>query len=557
MTAGETPHAPHATLPSSPLQGLMQDWHMTTNRFLEHAANLHGARPVVSRLEDGSLQQQCYRDVKTTAGQLSNALITNGIVMGDRVATLAMNGAMHLAAWYGISGIGAVCHTLNPRFSDAQLIYIINHAADRIILADGAFAPLLQRLLPQCPSVERVVFFEAAAAGFTAQVAVTSFADFIAEHGPECRWGEFDERTAAGLCYTSGTTGEPKGVLYSHRSNVLHTLMTIQPDALGLSARDVVMPVVPMYHANAWGLTFSAPAVGAKLVLPGHRLDGESLCALMADEGVTMAAGVPTVWLAVIRHMQDHALRLPHLQRVIVGGAAMPDHIHRAFADLGVTTVHAWGMTEMSPIGTFGQPTAAVDALPEDAKRAVMLKQGRPMCGIDLRIVDENGAELPRDGVAMGALQVRGPTVTARYFRHPQSALTSDGYFDTGDIATLDAEGFMMVADRAKDIIKSGGEFISSIDIENAALSHAAVALAAVIAMPHPKWDERPLLLVQRRDGDSVAAGDLLDHLAARLPKHWLPDEIRFVDTLPLGATGKIDKKQLRIDFARAETRAS
>ncbi|MEQ1717828.1 MAG: long-chain fatty acid--CoA ligase [Hyphomicrobium sp.] len=531
------------------MPGLMQDWQMTTNRFIDHAAKWHGRRDIVSRLEDGSIDRRTYAEVRTDAARLSNALLAHGIGPGDRVATLAMNGAAHLAAWYAISGIGAVCHTLNPRFSDDQLVYIINHAGDRMILADGAFNGILERLLPHCPNVERIVFIAPPNASPSFATPHGLLADFVAGQPNSCRWGAFDERTAAGLCYTSGTTGNPKGVLYSHRSNVLHTYMTIQPDALDLSVRDVVMPVVPMYHANAWGLAFSAPAVGAKLVMPGHRLDGASLCELIRDEGVTMAAGVPTVWLALAKYMQDNGVRLPTLTRIVVGGAAMPEVIVRAFKALGIDAIHAWGMTEMSPIGVAGTLPPDIATLPHDAQVPYLLKQGRPFCGVDMRIVDEAGGELPHDGKSMGALQVRGPSVCAEYFRQDESALTSDGFFDTGDIATLDAHGFMTITDRAKDIIKSGGEFISSIDIENAALTYPQVAMAAVIAMPHPKWDERPLLIIQLRDGETAQAQDILAHIAKRVPKHWLPDEIRFAGKLPLGATGKIDKKKLRADY--------
>jgi len=529
-----------------PPLGLMQDWPLTTERFIEHAAKWYGTREIVSRREDGSIGRQSYRDVRSLAARLSNALRAYGIAPGDRVATLAMNGAEHVAAWYAISGIGSVCHTLNPRFSDEQNIYIINHAADRVILADGAFAPILSRLLPHCPTVEHVVFNAPPAAGVSLPVAASSLQGFTAGHSGKCRWGGFDERTAAGLCYTSGTTGHPKGVLYSHRSNYLHTLHTIQPDSLNIATRDVIMPVVPMYHANAWGLTFSGPAVGAKMVMPGHRLDGPSICNLIAEEGVTFSAGVPTVWLAVIQHMQQTGMQLPTLKRVIVGGATMPESVVRAFAEFGIEAIHAWGMTEMSPIGTVGGLPQGGESLPVDEQVRLRLKQGRSTSAVDMRIVDEEGKPLPHDGRAMGSLQVRGGSVCARYYRAEAPAVTDDGYFDTGDIATIDGDGFMLITDRAKDIIKSGGEFISSIDIENAALTHPAVALAAVIATPNEKWGERPLLIVELKEGQRASAEDMIGHLAPRLPKHWMPDAVQFVERLPLGATGKLDKKALR-----------
>lgn len=524
----------------------MQDWPLTANVFIEHAARWHGNREIVSRLEDGSIDRRTYLDLLYDARRLSNALLSSGVKPGDRVATLAMNGPEHLAAWYAISCIGAVCHTLNPRYSDEQTTYIINHAEDRIILSDGAFAPLLQRVLTQCPSVERVVFINPPAAGAKIETPVTQYGDFIAGMHDDCDWGGIDERMAAGLCYTSGTTGHPKGVLYSHRSNALHTFISMQPDALNLRSRDCILPVVPMYHANAWGLTFSAPAVGAKLVLPGHKLDGASICEMIQNEGVTIAAGVPTVWLALLQYMNEHNVSLPSLERVIVGGAAMSEYILKGFEAHGIEAIHAWGMTEMSPIGTMGTMSIDTEQLDASARAAVLLKQGRPLCGIDMRVVDDQGRELPRDGRAVGALQVRGGTICASYFKQAQCALNSDGYFDTGDISSIDAHGYMMITDRAKDVIKSGGEFISSIDIENAALTFPNVVMAAAVAIPHPKWDERPLLLVQAKPGAAVEPKELLAHLASRLPKHWLPDEIRFVASLPLGATGKIDKKQIR-----------
>lgn len=527
------------------LNGLMQNWPLTTNRIIDHAARWHGTREIVSRLEDGRIDRCGYAALRADAARLSNALIAHGIGAGDRVATLAMNGAAHLSAWYAISGIGAICHTLNPRYSDDQLRYIINHAGDRLLLADGAFAPAIARLWSVCPTLERVVFLSEPQGDAAMPGPVDRLEAFRGGYSDEAAWGGFGEETAAGLCYTSGTTGHPKGVLYSHRSNFLHTLLTIQPDMFCLSARDTVLPAVPMYHANAWGMSFSAPAVGAKLVLPGAQLDGASLCTLIADEGVTVAAGVPTVWIALLEHLRETGMTLPSLSRVIVGGAALPESVLRGFDAIGVEAIHAWGMTEMSPTGGAGMPTAAVAARSSEEQLPYRLKQGRSPCGIEMRIIGEDGGELPHDGQAMGALQVRGPTIARGYFGQDGESLTPDGFFDSGDIATIDSQGYMKITDRAKDIIKSGGEWISSQDIENAALSHPGVALAAVIGAPHPKWDERPLLFVEAKQGMVVDEAALRALLADKLPKWWLPDEIRLIEQMPLGSTGKIDKKSL------------
>jgi fatty-acyl-CoA synthase len=525
------------------LHGLMQRWPLTTDRIVDHAARWHGDREIVSRTEDGVINRRTYADLRDDAARCSNALLAHGIGPGDRVATLAMNGGAHLAAWYAISGIGAVCHTLNPRYSDDQLCYIINHAADRLLIADGSLAALVGRLLPHCPTIERVVFLSAATEPVAGAV---GFDAFVAGHSADCQWGGFDEETAAGLCYTSGTTGHPKGVLYSHRSNFLHTLMTIQPDMFGLSARDCVMPVVPMYHANAWGMTFSAPCVGAKLVLPGARLDGPSLATLIADEGVTVAAGVPTVWLGLIEHLRDTGTRLPSLTRVIVGGAMLSEALLRGFAALGIEAIHAWGMTELSPCGGAAMPTARTAALSTEEQLPFLLKQGRSPCGIEMRLVDDEGSELPHDGRSVGALQLRGPAVARGYYGQRGDALDAQGYFDSGDLATIDSDGFMRISDRAKDIIKSGGEWISSVEIENAALNHPAVTMAAAIAIPHDKWGERPLLFIQLAAGQGSVPPDLAQMLADRLPRMWCPDAIRTIAAMPLGSTGKIDKKALR-----------
>ena len=526
------------------LNGKMQDWSLTVDRFIRHAARWHGTRELVSYLDDGRTERTDYRAVLTQAMKLSNALLGHGIQPGDRVATLAMNSAAHLAAWYAISGIGAVCHTLNPRLGRHHLEWIVNHAEDRILLADGAFSDIAETLAAQCPSLERQILFTPPHTESSAALVT----DFCAAAADTCDWSQVDETAAAGLCYTSGTTGDPKGVLYSHRSNVLHTLSSIQPDALNLSARDTIMPIVPLYHANAWGLTFSAPAVGAKLVLPGSKLDGETLFNRMRDEGVTVSAAVPTAWIGLLDYLEAHDAQLPKLTRIIVGGAAMTEALRRRFAARGVEAIASWGMTELSPVGGISTPVAEVAAMPAEEQLPYRLKQGRVLFGTDMRICGEDGRELAHDGVTPGALQMRGASVAAGYYGIETPALTPDGFLDTGDIATIDRLGYVKIVDRAKDIVKSGGEWISSIEIENVATLFPGVSLAAVIGLPDPKWDERPLLLVTRSSADEIDLDALRDHLAQRLPKWWLPDDIRVVESLPLGATGKIDKKTLRAE---------
>jgi fatty-acyl-CoA synthase len=442
-----------------------------------------------------------------------------------------------------------VCHTLNPRLFIDQLHYIINHAQDRIIFTDLSFLPTLMDLRAKMPSVEHVVVMtDRAHMGEVAFPGALCFEDLIEQHAAVGGWGGFDENTAAGLCYTSGTTGAPKGVLYSHRSNVLHTFVTLQSDVLGLSARDVVMPIVPMFHANAWGLALSAPAVGAKLVMPGAKMDGASIHELIETEGVTFAAAVPTVWETLLEHLRATGARLTNLKRMLIGGAAAPEALVRAFQDqLGVGVSHAWGMTETSPLGTLGAPTAETDALPPDERLRELLKQGRVPFGVEMELTDDAGAPLPHDGRAFGHLKVRGPYVAREYFKgEAGDILDAEGFLDSGDVATIDPLGFMQVTDRAKELIKSGGEWISSIEIENLVRGHPKVALAAVIGVPHPKWEERPLLVVELRPGEHATREEILGFLDGKIARWWMPDDVLFVDEMPLGATGKIDKKRLR-----------
>ena len=477
-------------------------------------------------------------------------LLQFGIERGQRVATMAMNGSRHLAAWYGIFGIGAVCHTLNPRLHIEQISFIVQHARDRLLFADWDLIGLVTDVLDRCPTLEKVVLLSLPEGHEIQDSRFVAFEEFVSGCPDDPPWAELDERSAAGLCYTSGTTGNPKGVLYSHRSNCLHALMSIQPDLFNLRAVDVILPIVPMYHANAWGLAFSAPMVGAKLVLPGPRLDGASLANLITSEQVTFAAGVPTVAVALLDELRKRGAAPVSFKRFIVGGAAISERILREFQELGVEAIHTWGMTEMSPVGGASTPTAATASLGPKEQMALRLKQGRPYWGVDMRIVDESGLELPRDGRAVGALQVKGPGVTKWYFQDARTILSADGFFDTGDMATIDPFGFMKITDRAKDIIKSGGEWISSQEIERAVLSHSDAAMAAVIGVHHPKWGERPLLLVKLRQGSNATAHDFREHLRERVAKWWLPDQIMFVAELPLGGTGKIDKKKLREELA-------
>ncbi len=538
--------------PKTALMGLMQRWPLTVDRLLDHAARWHPHTEVVSREADGSLTRTSYAALHRRAKQVSGALQRAGIGRGDRVATLAMNSARHMEAWYGIMGIGAVCHTLNPRLFDDQLVYIINHAGDRCIFADAAFAPLLARLRRRCPSLEQVVLFTRLPVGGGFAEPHTVHDEFIDAEASECRWGGFDEETACGLCYTSGTTGHPKGVLYSHRSNVLHTLMTLQADAFGFGARDVVLAIVPMFHANAWGLAFAAPAAGARLVMPGAQLDGASVHELLEREAVTFAAGVPTVWQGLLQHLDATRGRLTTLKRALIGGAACPAVlIQRLQDEFGVEVVHAWGMTEMSPVGTVGMLTPEAEALAPDARLAQRAKQGRAPFGVEMALSDDSGGPVPQDGRSFGHLKVRGPAVVRAYFGlEDQPLLDGEGFFDTGDIATIDPLGYMQITDRAKDLIKSGGEWISSIEIENLVTAHPAVLIAAVVGTPHPKWGERPLLLVKLKAGACAGRDDLLAVLEGRIPSWWMPDEVRVVEDIPLGATGKIDKKRIRAALA-------
>ncbi len=533
--------------------GLMQDWPLTLDKIIDHAATRHGRRKVVTRTIEGPIERCDYAAIRARARRLSAALLADGIVLGDRIATIGFNTARHLEVWYGTMGMGAICHTINPRLHVDQICWMIRHAEDRILLVDAPFLPLVLGRLHELSSVRRVVVLADETASAAAAGPVICYERWIAAQSGDVAWGGFSEETAAGLCYTSGTTGNPKGVLYSHRSNFLHAYMTIQPDVMGLSATDVVLPVVPMFHANGWGLPFSAPAVGAALVLPGAKLDGASLHELIETEGVTFSAAVPTVWQMLLQHLESSGERLSTLKRVLIGGAACPESIVRAFWDrYGIEVVHAWGMTETSPLGTISKPLGETARLPFEAQLPCRLTQGRTALGIEIKLVGEQGEPLAEDGDTVGYLRARGSIVARAYFRNETPILDPDGFFDTGDVASIDADGFMQITDRAKDIIKSGGEWISSVEIENIAIGHPKAALAAVVGLPHPKWGERPLLLVQLKPGQAAEASEFLSLLEGRIAKWWMPDEVLFVDAIPLGATGKIDKKQIRRQLSAA-----
>ncbi|WP_309644822.1 long-chain-fatty-acid--CoA ligase [Phenylobacterium sp.] len=530
------------------MHGLMQDWPLTVDKILDHAKAWHGAREVVSRSVEGAIVRTTYEQIHARAQRVSNALLALGVQPGDRIATLAWNTGRHIEAWYGIMGIGAICHTLNPRLFAEQLCYIVNHAEDKLIFTDLTFLPMLLEQRAKMPTVKHIVVLTDPDHMPTDFPGALCFETLVEQASPDCAWGGFDENTAAGLCYTSGTTGNPKGVLYSHRSNFLHTLVTMGSDVLGIKATDTVLPVVPMFHANAWGLAFSAPAVGAKLVMPGPKLDGASVHELLETEGVTYSAAVPTVWQMLLTHLRTTNGKITTLKRVVIGGSAVPEAIVRGFRDeYGVDVTHAWGMTETSPLGTQATPNHLIAAMDPERQLQFKLKQGRAPLGIQLKLVDDEDKELPRDGHTFGRLKVAGPFVVGEYFKaEGGKILDAEGYFDTGDVATLDEHGFMQITDRAKDVIKSGGEWISSIEIENIAAGHPKAELAAVIGVLHPKWDERPLLLVKLMPGEASTPKEFLDFLEGKIAKWWTPDDVVFVDDIPLGATGKIDKKLIR-----------
>jgi len=529
--------------------GLMQDWPLLIHRIIDHAATYHGGQRVISRSIEGPIHTTTYADVRHRAKKVAQRLARDGIKPGDRVATLAWNTWRHLESWYGIVGTGAVYHTVNPRLFPDQIAWIVNHAEDRVMMTDLTFVPLLEKLSDRLPSIERyVIYTDAAHMPATSLKNAVPYEQWIAEVDGDFAWAQFDENTAAGMCYTSGTTGNPKGVLYSHRSNVLHALAHSSASVLGLSSTDVVLPVVPLFHANGWSLAFAAPISGVTLVLPGMKLDGPSIHELLNAHKVTCTAGVPTVWLALLQHLERTGGTLPFLKRVVIGGSACPRAMTQTFQDTyGVKVIHAWGMTEMSPLGSACTLIPEYAGLAGDARLDIQQKQGLPPFTVEMKITDDAGHELPWDGKTFGRLKVRGPAVAKSYFKgEGGKVLDADGFFDTGDVATMDPHGYMQITDRAKDVIKSGGEWISSIELENLAIGHPAVAEAAVIGVKHPKWDERPLLVVVLKQGQRATREEILGFMQGKIANWWMPDDVVFVPEIPHTATGKILKTALR-----------
>ena len=537
------------------MKGLMMDFPLLISSIANHAAKFHGDREIVSVTSDNPRHRCTIDDVVARSRQLANALARLGLKQGDRVATIAWNDYRHLEIYYGVSGAGYICHTINPRLFAEQLVFIINHAEDRFILVDAMFVPLLEAIADKIPNVEGfVVLTDEAHMPETSLANAMCYETIVAAESPEFEWPQFDERSASALCYTSGTTGDPKGVLYDHRSTVLHAYASLAPDVMGLSSRDVVLPVVPLFHVNAWGIPYSVLMAGAKLVMPGPKMgDGEALYNLMDSEDVSLALGVPTVWLALLQYTDKAGKRLDKLQRSIVGGAAVPRTMIEAFRDKhDVELRQGWGMTEMSPVGAVNSLKAGLEGLSPDEQLDLATKAGRGVYGCEMRIVNDEREVLPWDGEAYGALQVRGPWICSDYYKLEGGAgsHTDDGWFDTGDVATIDPQGYMAITDRTKDVIKSGGEWISSIELENTAMGHPAIAEAAVIGVAHPKWTERPLLIVVIAEGKKVGKEELLAFFEGKVATWWIPGDVAFVDELPHTATGKVKKIELRRQFA-------
>ena len=529
--------------------GLMQSHPLLISNLIEFAARHHGDGEIVSRRTEGDLHRYTWKDVAARSRQVANALDASGLAAGDRVGTLAWNGYRHLELYFGVSGSERVLHTINPRLLPEQIAWIVNHAEDRIICFDTTFLPIIKGVHAHCPNVQQWIMLCDAdkLPGDTGIPNLVSYEAWMGQQPSTYAWPVFDENTASSMCYTSGTTGNPKAALYSHRSTVLHAYAAALPDVMNLSARDAVLPVVPMFHVNAWGIPYSAALTGAKLVFPGGALDGKSVYELIEGEGVTMAAGVPTVWQMLLTHMQANQLKFSTLTRTVIGGSACPPAMIHAFQDnYNVEVLHAWGMTEMSPLGTLCTLKEKHRKLASEEQMKLRLKQGRAICGVDMKIVGDDGQELAWDGATAGDLYVRGPWVVASYFKGEGGDPLKGGWFPTGDVATIDADGFMQITDRSKDVIKSGGEWISSIDIENIAMAHPAVAMAACVGMPHPKWDERPIVVVSLKPGAELTRDELLQFYEGKVAKWQTPDDVVFVDAIPLGATGKMLKTKIR-----------
>jgi len=534
------------------MNGQMMQQPLLISNLLVHAERHYGEQQVVSRRVEGDMHRQSYREMAERSRRMANALTARGVKFGDRVATLAWNGYRHMELYYAVSGSGAVLHTLNPRLHPDQVVWIADHAEDQILFFDLTFLPVVEAIAGRVNTIKAfVAMTDRAHMPASSKVAnLLCYEELVAAASPDFDWPSFDENTASSLCYTSGTTGNPKGALYSHRSTVLHTYAAALPDSLNCSARDVILPVVPMFHVNAWGLPYAACMVGAKLVFPGPHLDGKSLHDLFESEGVTVSAGVPTVWQGLLTHVEANDLKFSTMRRTIIGGSACPPAMMRAFQEqYDVQVLHAWGMTEMSPLGTVCTLKPKHLGLGREEQMAVQAKQGRAVYGVDMKIVGDDGKELPRDGKQSGELLVRGPWIIANYFKGEGGNPLVDGWFPTGDVALIDADGYMQITDRSKDVIKSGGEWIGSIDIENIAMAHPRVAMAACIGAFHPKWDERPLLLVVKKPGGEVTREEMLKFFEGKIAKWWTPDDVIFVDAIPLGATGKMQKNKLREMF--------
>ncbi len=537
------------------MKGLMMDTPLLIKDIMQHAARCHGSTEVVSVTVDNPRHRTTLAEIFRRARKLANALQAAGIRRGDRVGTVAWNDYRHLELYYAVSCMGAVLHTINPRLFPEQVSYIVNHAEDRLLFVDPLVMPLIDALRPQFGTVERVIAMcDEAHLPQAANGPVTDYESFIAAGEDQFDWPDFDEHTASSLCYTSGTTGHPKGVLFSHRSTVLHNYAALIGDSIGCTRRDTILMVVPMFHVNAWGIPYAGPSVGTRLVMPGPKMgDGATLATLITEEGCTLAAGVPTVWQALLAHARAAKIKLSPLRRVSVGGSACPLSIMTEFRERhDVEVLHAWGMTEMSPIGTLNSPPRGFEDWPREQQDALRVRQGQPVLGVQMKIVDDQGNELPLDGRTSGIVKVRGPWICGSYYRpdEPSEAHAEQGWFATGDVATLEPDGTMTITDRAKDVIKSGGEWISSIDLENTVCGHPQVMQAAVIGVRHPKWDERPLLIVVPQPGESPTREDLLGWLGGKVAKWWIPDDVVFADKLPLTATGKISKLQLRQQYA-------
>lgn len=535
------------------MNGLMMDVPLTITSIIHHAERSHGQQEIVSVTRDNARHRYTYRDAFKRARQLANVIASWGLSPGDRIATLAWNDYRHLESYYASACSGYVCHTINPRLFPEQIVYIINHADDQYIFLDPDFWPLVEQVAGQCPNVKGWIIMTTPEHMPETNIAnVMCYETLVASQSDDFSWPELDERSACSLCYTSGTTGNPKGVLYSHRSTILHTYATLMPDALGISARDVVMPIVPMFHVNAWGNPYACPVAGSKMVMPGNKMgDGETLAALINEEGVTMSAGVPTVWLNLLTYLRNSGKGIESLKTIIVGGSACPLSVMEAFDSHGVDTRHAWGMTEMSPLGTVNSSGARHDQYDPATFAKLRTNVGQPVFGVEVKITDDDNNELPWDGKAFGALKVRGPWICDSYYKLDSSeAHAEPGWFETGDVATINPQGYVSITDRTKDVIKSGGEWISSIDVENAATGHPGVAEAGVIGRNHPKWGERPLLIVVRNaEGAALKPEDLQQFLDGKIAKWWIPEGVEFIDEMPHTATGKIQKMQLREMF--------